>query len=335
MQLDEPCLVLDLDAPARQALQRTYAAFAEAVPQLRIMLNTYFGELSDNLDLALSLPVAGLHLDLVRAPDQFDEVAAKAPKDLVLSLGVIDGRNIWRSDLSSLLDGLEPMVDLLGRIALSSRRPVRCCMCRSISALRPISIRTSKAGWLFRSRRWKSWPHLEQRWLAAALMSLQRLSRRMPRRLRDWHRRRSTILRSPNASPLLTRQCVVAGSDLCHARCRTASTLQTAGIPDNDHRLVSADRGSEKRTRSPCQGTLSDAAYKTFLQNQTARAVRWQENIGLDVLVHGEFERNDMVQYFGEQLSASPSPSMAGSSPMVPAVCGHLSCLATCPGRIP
>ena len=73
VQIDEPCLVLDLDIVAQQALHQAYAEIAKAVPQLKIMLATYFGGLGDNRDTALALPVAGLHLDLVRAPEQLDD----------------------------------------------------------------------------------------------------------------------------------------------------------------------------------------------------------------------------------------------------------------------
>ena len=98
VQLDEPCLVLDLNDTARQALQRAYAAFAKALPSLKIMLTTYFGGLGDNLETALALPVAGLHIDLVRAPDQLNGVIFRAPKNLIVSLGAIDGRNVWRAE---------------------------------------------------------------------------------------------------------------------------------------------------------------------------------------------------------------------------------------------
>ncbi len=99
VQIDEPCLMLDLDEPTRQALREAYGMFAYALPKLKLMLTTYFGALGDNLDTALGLPVAGLHLDLVRVPEQLDDVVAGARPGLVLSLGVIDGRNIWRADL--------------------------------------------------------------------------------------------------------------------------------------------------------------------------------------------------------------------------------------------
>jgi 5-methyltetrahydropteroyltriglutamate--homocysteine methyltransferase len=99
VQIDEPCLVFDLDDATGQVLREAYGMFAYALPTLKIMLTTYFGGLENNLDIALELPVAGLHLDLVRAPGQLDAVLAKAPQGLVLSLGVVDGRNVWRANL--------------------------------------------------------------------------------------------------------------------------------------------------------------------------------------------------------------------------------------------
>ena len=100
VQIDEPCLVLDLDEQDRAALRGAYAVLAAAAPGLRLMLTTYFGGLGDNLATALALPVQGLHVDLVRAPEQLDAVVAGARKDLVLSLGVVDGRNVWKADLA-------------------------------------------------------------------------------------------------------------------------------------------------------------------------------------------------------------------------------------------
>ena len=103
-QIAEAALVLDLTPNERDAFRVAYGKLARAVPGLRIMLATYFGALGDNLETALSLPVAGLHVDLVRAPEQLGPVARRAPKEMVLSLGLIDGRNVWRADLAAILD---------------------------------------------------------------------------------------------------------------------------------------------------------------------------------------------------------------------------------------
>ena len=100
----------DLNDPARRAFETAYGTLSSAAPGLKLLLTTYFGAIGDNLDLVLRLPVAGLHLDLVCAPAQLEDVLAKAPTDLILSLGVVDGRNIWRTDLNAVLDRIEPVV---------------------------------------------------------------------------------------------------------------------------------------------------------------------------------------------------------------------------------
>ena len=115
VQFDEPCLVLDLDEASRNALRMAYGRLALELPCMKIMLASYFGALGDNLETALALPVAGLHVDLVRAPEQLEQITARARNDLVVSLGVIDGRNVWRSNLAVLLDRLEPAIARLGK----------------------------------------------------------------------------------------------------------------------------------------------------------------------------------------------------------------------------
>ena len=113
VQIDEPCLVLDLDERTGGALHLAYQALAEA-SAVKLLLTTYFGGLGDNLETALALPVAGLHLDLVRAPEQLDEVIERAREELVLSLGLVDGRNVWRTDLTAALARLETVAERRG-----------------------------------------------------------------------------------------------------------------------------------------------------------------------------------------------------------------------------
>ncbi|MER9235427.1 5-methyltetrahydropteroyltriglutamate--homocysteine S-methyltransferase [Mesorhizobium sp. M0622] len=110
VQIDEPALVLDLNPNERAAFEFAYGQLSKAAPELKIMLATYFGPLGDNLETAVSLPLAGLHIDLVRAPEQLETVGRLAPKDLVLSLGLIDGRNVWRANLPAILDRIKPIV---------------------------------------------------------------------------------------------------------------------------------------------------------------------------------------------------------------------------------
>ena len=107
VQIDEPVLVTDLTEQQRRAFTRSYARLKRS--GVKIMLATYFGGLEDNLSLAATLPVDGLHVDIVRAPHQLAPLLETAPKNMLLSLGVVDGRNVWRADLSALLDWLEPI----------------------------------------------------------------------------------------------------------------------------------------------------------------------------------------------------------------------------------
>ena len=109
VQIDEPCLVTDLTDEVRAAYDHGYRVLTDIVPPIKVMLTTYFGGLGDNLETVLRLPVHGLHVDLVRAPEQLEEIARRARPGQVLSLGVIDGRNVWKADLNAILDRIEPV----------------------------------------------------------------------------------------------------------------------------------------------------------------------------------------------------------------------------------
>ncbi|MBR1188150.1 5-methyltetrahydropteroyltriglutamate--homocysteine S-methyltransferase [Bradyrhizobium sp. AUGA SZCCT0160] len=302
VQIDEPCLVLDLDVIAQQALHYAYAEIAKAAPELKIMLATYFGGLGANRDTAMALPVAGLHLDLVRAPEQLDDLAG-LPKDRVLSLGIIDGRNIWRADLSRLLDRLEPVVTRLGgdRVQLAPS-------CSLLHVPIDLALETSLD------------PDVKS-WLAFSVQKIEELAA-LGTALACGRVHADAILKASDetaaarkASPRIHDVKVAAravGIDSAMRR-RISAFTDRAGVQHSRFNLPAFPTttiGSFPQTAdvrnaraAHAKGALTDDAYKLYLQNQTARAVRWQENIGLDVLVHGEFERNDMVQYFGEQLA--------------------------------
>ncbi|MDB5617539.1 5-methyltetrahydropteroyltriglutamate--homocysteine S-methyltransferase [Tardiphaga sp.] len=303
VQLDEPCLVLDLDEAALDALRVAYATFAKNVPQLKIMLTTYFGGLGDNLATALSLPVAGLHVDLLRAPDQLHDVLTTAPEGLVLSLGAIDGRNIWRANLPSVVSRLEA--------AVAARGAGNIQIAPSCSLLHvPIDL----------DRETALDPELRT-WLAFSLQKMSELAT-LGKALSGDHASVKDAL-TASAAAAAARKASPKVHDAVVAKRVAALTtdmerreaafgerakVQRAGF--NLPAFPTTTIGSfpqtpevRKARASHAKGLLSDADYNAFLYEETARAVRWQEEIGLDVLVHGEFERNDMVQYFGEQLA--------------------------------
>jgi 5-methyltetrahydropteroyltriglutamate--homocysteine methyltransferase len=300
VQLDEPCLVQDLDEATRHAYVAAYGALASGASPKRL-LATYFGSLGDNLALATSLPVHGLHVDLVRAPQQLDAVLSALPSHSVLSAGVIDGRNIWRSNPERVLSLLEKITALRGTENL--------WLAPSCSLLHsPIdaSQETSLPG------------HL-QSWLAFAQQKLEELNLYAQALKGDAKARhaldeQTALLAARRQAPgvnkadvrarvnALSPQATQRRSNLGHRRRVQAETLALPALPTTTIgsfpqtealRHARADHRAER---------IDDKAYETVLREEIERVIRFQENIGLDVLVHGEPERNDMVEYFGEQL---------------------------------
>jgi 5-methyltetrahydropteroyltriglutamate--homocysteine methyltransferase len=298
VQIDEPVLALDLDERQRRALTRAYAKLPRC--GVKLMLTTYFGALDDNLSVATALPVHGLHVDLVRAPEQLDAVLKAAPKSLLLSLGIVDGRNVWRADLAGLLDRIAPIA--------AERDVILAPSCSLLHT--PVDLALEK----------KLDPEVTQ-WLAFAVQKIEELSI-LKRALNDG-RDTVAVELAASAAAVATRKT----SPLIH-NAAVADRLAAATPEMRDRRSPYAMRrtaqdavlalpafptttiGSFPQTAEVRharaehnRGNLDDAAYQAFLREETERAIRWQEEVGLDMLVHGEFERNDMVQYFGEQLS--------------------------------
>ncbi|MCA7023572.1 MULTISPECIES: 5-methyltetrahydropteroyltriglutamate--homocysteine S-methyltransferase [Stenotrophomonas] len=300
VQLDEPVLVQDLDDAARAAFRQAYARLADG-PHPDILLATYFGALDDNLALAASLPVQGLHVDLVRAPEQLDAVLRALPGGRVLSLGLVDGRNIWRNPLDNAL--------ILARYARGHRGDDPLWLAPSCSLLHcPVDLALEKKldaelrGWLAFSRQ-----KLEElRLLADALDGRAGAEAALaPAREAADARRRSS--RVHNAA-VKARMAALTAADTARATPHARRLpLQTAALrlppfPTTTIGSFPQTRDVREARARNKSGRLSDADYEAFLAVQTEQCVRVQEQIGLDVLVHGEFERNDMVEYFGEQL---------------------------------
>ena len=298
VQIDEPILVTDLTDRQRRAFTRAYAKLGRAGP--KIMLATYFGGLENNLSLAASLPIAGLHIDLARAPEQLDAVVKAVPHNRLLSLGVVDGRNIWRADLAALLDRLEPLA--------AQRDLVLAPSCSLLHV--PVDLQLES----------KLDDELKQ-WLAFAVQKIEEL---------DLLRRALANGRESVAAELATSaHATEARKTAARIHDRTVSERIAALTPDmRERRAGHAERvktqsevlnlplfptttigsfpqtGAVRKARAEYnRGVLDGKKYDAFLHQETERAIRWQEEAGLDMLVHGEFERNDMVQYFGEKLA--------------------------------
>lgn len=300
VQIDEPVLVLDLDEATREAYRRAYAVLAtDAAPNL--LLTTYFGALDDNLALAAQLPVAGLHLDLVRGKAQLDAVLRALPGSRVLSLGLVDGRNVWRSNLDEAL--------VLARHAIAQRGRERVLLAASCSLLHvPVDLRLETK----LDSELKSWLAFalqklaELRVLADALDAKPNAEKALADARETLNaRRHSTRVHNPQvAARLAALRPEDARRSLPYSQRQVLQDKRFA-LPLLPTTTIGSFPQTQEVRKARAQhksGRLSEADYQQFLRDETARCVHTQERLGLDVLVHGEFERNDMVEYFGEQL---------------------------------
>ncbi|HLT44542.1 MAG TPA: 5-methyltetrahydropteroyltriglutamate--homocysteine S-methyltransferase [Luteimonas sp.] len=300
VQIDEPCLAQDQDAGAHAAWRQAYAALARANGP-KLLLATSFGAIGENLPLVATLPVDGLHVDLVRAPAQLDAVLDVLPEAWLLSLGLVDGRNIWRTDLDRALE--------LGRRAHARIGGGRLALAPSCSLLHvPIDVAPEHAI-PEDLRRWLAFARQkigELRVLADALNGLVSAESTLAlARERLDARRRSDRVHRPGVATRLAALREDAGRRTSPHERRRQLQRQRFGLP----LFPTTTIGSFPQTRDVRQararfrsGRLAEADYDAFIAAETEKCVRIQEEIGIDVLVHGEFERNDMVEYFGERL---------------------------------
>lgn len=301
VQFDEPCLALDLSDKAKEAFKYVYAEIKKQFPHLKTIITSYFEGLKDNLQLAVSLPVCALHIDLVRCAEQLDEVLNSLPENLTLSLGVVDGRNVWKNDLRQSLTLIYKAVSKIG--------PERIFIAPSCSLLH------SPCDLDFETR---LNPEIK-RWLSFAKQKINEVVT-----LKELVEEKKAALEKLkiNQRDLDSRKV----SKLIHqdkvkqrVKAITESDAKRQNIfavrKDKQHKALNLPLfptttiGSFPQTAEvrKCRaklkkGEITEEQYNNFVKDETEKAIRWQEEIGLDVLVHGEFERNDMVEYFGEQL---------------------------------
>jgi len=300
--IDEPVLALDLSPAAARAFEQAYDALARAAGGMSICLATYFGSLRENLDLALRLPVACVHLDLVRGPEQLKDALARVPADKSLSLGVVNGRNIWRSKFSDVLPQLEEAVRVLG--------PERIVLAPSCSLLHcPVDLKPET-----------DLPEDVRERLAFALQKLEELSvlkkaldsgrDAIATALAENHAlferiAKSRTIHNPRVQARmkgLSKEMFARESPFGRRLPRQQENLNLPPLPTTT--IGSFPQTPEiRQARSAFkQGTIDHRQYDAQMGLQIKQAIQIQEQVGLDVLVHGEPERNDMVEYFGEML---------------------------------
>jgi 5-methyltetrahydropteroyltriglutamate--homocysteine methyltransferase len=303
VQLDEPYLVTDLAEEAKAACARAYARIAEACPRLRIILATYFGDLGGNAPLAASLPIHALHLDLVRAPEQLSAVLDIAPERLHLSLGLVDGRNVWKNDY-------ERSLALIGQAAARVGRE-RLMLAPSCSLLHCPCDLDHETGLAPELRRWLAFARqkLEEVATLAGLAEPETRAlyeEKLAANRRDRESRRSSpLIHKPEVQARLD---AVKPEDLKRQspfpvrREKQRARLKLPHFPTTTIGSFPQTGDVRKLRTGLKKGELAREEYEAAIEAEIRRVIRWQEDIGLDVLVHGEFERSDMVEYFGELL---------------------------------
>lgn len=306
VQIDEPYLSLDLSEKEKEAFKTTYERLSAKNLGLSIILTTYFDALGDNLSLASSLPVSTLHVDLVRAPEQLDSILSALPPNVKLSLGVVDGRNIWKNDLESSLVILKKAVDTLG-----SERVIIGTSCSLLHTPCDLDLEQNEVSLSPQIKNWLAFA--KQKVQEVILLKKLVLEETNESDLASFEANKKAI-EDRKTSSLIHNQLVkerVAGLNEDYAKrqhpfaLRKKTQQEALNLPLFPTTTIgSFPQTTEVRSwRSRHKkGLINEAQYDQLLKEETERTIRWQEEIGLDVLVHGEFERNDMVEYFGEQL---------------------------------
>ena len=305
VQIDEPCLVYDLPAKVKNAFKPAYeklSSLGSKGPEL--VVSTYFGDIVHNIDVLESFKgLHGVHVDLVRNPEQFDKVVRALGDKQVLSVGVVDGRNIWKTDFKKAIEKVEKAVQELGKD--------RVIVATSSSLLHT--------------------PH--------TLQSEQKLEEEV----RDWFsfavektKELAIIAKASNEGPASVRSEIETNAKSMHARA-TSSKTNDQKVKDRQSKVTAEDHNrkslfptriaqQQEKLKLPLfptttigsfpqtkeiriqrnkftKGEITPEEYEKFIEKEIQDTVKIQEELELDVYVHGEPERNDMVQYFGERLT--------------------------------
>ena len=301
VQIDEPALVLDLDERSKQAYRHVLERLAAAKSRPRILVATYFGALDDNLPLVVGAGLDGLHVDLVRAPEQLESVLVRLGPQTLLSVGVVDGRNVWRTDLD--------VAHRLVRRAVKTLGADRVLVAPSCSLLHvPVDlVAEHKLDADLKS--WLAFAAQKIDEVRALADGATREAASGPRfdeaRASLAHRRASprTVNPQVRARVAAVNEAMLRRSAPFDVRVKQQRTRFNLPVFPTTT-IGSFPQTAEVRAARAAwrAGRTSHDEYDRFLKAEIRRCIEKQEALGLDVLVHGEFERNDMVEYFGEQL---------------------------------
>ncbi|MGA0558961.1 5-methyltetrahydropteroyltriglutamate--homocysteine S-methyltransferase [Larkinella sp. VNQ87] len=308
IQLDEPCLVLNSDERQQLAYRTAYRFLRERFPNLKLLVASYFECFGENLNLATQLPVDALHIDLVRCPSQLDDILQTdfVTKKTALSLGLVDGRNIWINDLNRSLGFIQKATAALGK-----DRVLIAPSCSLLHTPCDLNSETDASGL---TPEIKQWLVFAKQKLGEVVKLATMAEQPESEQTQQWLRENEALLAARRQSQLINRPAVqervrkVTDQDINRTSAfpeRQSIQHQRLNLPLFPTTTIGSFPQTEEVRVNRAKfkkGEKTIEHYEDFIRQETEKAIRWQEEIGLDVLVHGEFERNDMVEYFGELL---------------------------------
>ncbi|PRT52503.1 5-methyltetrahydropteroyltriglutamate--homocysteine methyltransferase [Wickerhamiella sorbophila] len=299
IQIDEPVLVLDLDEKVKAAFKTAYSVLAEKVPAAKLILATYFGDVRPNLDAVKGLPVAGVHFDFVRVPEQLDAAVEALSAEQILSVGIIDGRNIWKADLNKAVKFVESAIAKVGK--------ERVIVATSSSLLHtPVDLENEtkldaeiKDWFAFATQK------LSEVVIVTKAVNGEDVKAELEANAKSISARASSSI--TNDAAVQKRVAELGEKDTKRAsafaaRLEAQKSLNLPLFPTTTIGSFPQTKEIRVQRQKLNKGEITAEQYEKFIEKEIQDAIKFQEEVGLDVYVHGEPERNDMVQYFGEQL---------------------------------
>ena len=306
IQFDEPFLALDLTEKQKKAFKVAYSRIKESFPEINILIASYFDGLGDNSELISGLPVDAIHLDLVRAPEQLDLILNLIPEDKALSLGIVDGRNIWKNDFETSLKVIHKVIEKIGK-----DRVMIAPSCSLLHVPCDLDLETNE----------KILPSEIKQWMAFAkqkieeVVVLKQLSENTggesaKQQYQDntkatQNRKTSKLIHNDSVRERMKLLDTYEGMKRKPFPLRKIEQQKQLDLPPFPTTTIgSFPQTSDVRSwRAKLKKKeLTIIEYNQLIEQEIGKVIRWQEEVGLDVMVHGEFERNDMVEYFGEML---------------------------------
>ena len=309
IQFDEPCLSLNLTEKEQTAFVKTYQEINNKFPNLHIILASYFECYGENLQTLLKLHVQTVHLDLVRCPSQLDDILESGFVNTKtnLSLGLVDGRNIWKNDFKHSLSLIEKAVSKIGaeRIWIAPSCSLMHVPCDLDLETNDHILKPEIKQWLaFAKQKIDEVATLN---LLASHENSARVNEKLEENLKaNKSRKKSSLIHNEivkNRVSGITERDAKRLNNFPVRKTKQREALHLPVFPTTT--IGSFPQTKEVRSwRAKFKkGELTQLEYEDLIAKETSEAIRWQEETGIDVLVHGEFERNDMVEYFGEQLN--------------------------------